>query len=68
MEGCDRHSSRSMWPAAWQVACCGICLVSPQADRLAGVIRPIASSVEAVVAKGQRSPPTGMAGQADVIR
>jgi hypothetical protein len=37
-------------------------------DRLAGVIWPIASSVEAVVAKGQRSPPTGMAGPADVIR
>jgi hypothetical protein len=32
------------------------------------VIWPIASSVEAVVAKGQRSPPTGMAGPADVIR
>jgi hypothetical protein len=38
------------------------------AHRLAGVIRPIASSVEAVVAQGQRSPPTDMAGQADVIR
>jgi hypothetical protein len=38
------------------------------ADRLADVIRPIASSVEALLAQGQRSPPTDMAGQADVIR
>jgi hypothetical protein len=59
----DYRPRQRDWLAAENMA--GLGLSSPDGS---GVIRPIASSLEAVVAQGQRSPPTGMADQADVIR